>query len=364
MLNHQNNHLATYFTSLIGAAGLAFTVFAAPFPASAQSSLKGQTVNLVIGFPPGSSDDLGMRQLKPFLESHLPGKPTVAIINKPGAGGILAVNSFYQTAKGDGKTIGMFTGVTLKVAIKDKSVRFDINKMHLLGIQPTNQVTLLHKDTGVKTPADLLKVKKALLVGTSSKRAAPFTANVSFFNMLGIPHKDLTGYRGQGELLQAARAKELNVVPLAWVRYMANKEQLKKEGLLTAIYQRGYLQGDGSVVPEPALGVPTQHELIKRFAPDKVESAEYKAMTTFVGIFATGRSFWLPPSAPEDVRSMWRKALAATYGDPKYRALMKKRTKMDVVFHDPKNGRNLLNTVIDSFQDPVIRKVIDQIMAK
>jgi hypothetical protein len=87
-------------------------------------------------------------------------------------------------------------------------------------------------------------------------------------------------------------------------------------------------------------------------------------MTTFVGIFATGRSFWLPPSAPEGVRSMWRKALAATYGDPKYRALMKKRTKMDVVFHDPKNGRNLLNTVIDSFQDPVIRKVIDQIMAK
>ena len=43
---------------------------------------------------------------------------------------------------------------------------------------------------------------------------------------------------------------------------------------------------------------------------------------------------------------------------------MKKRTKMDVVFHDPDNGRKLLNTVIGSFQDPGIRKVIDQIMAK
>jgi hypothetical protein len=37
---------------------------------------------------------------------------------------------------------------------------------------------------------------------------------------------------------------------------------------------------------------------------------------------------------------------------------------MDVVFHDPENGRNLLNTVIDSFQDPVIRKVIDKIMGE
>jgi len=350
---------------LLGFFAVFVMVFVTFSPLSAAGfSLKGETVNLVIGFPPGSSDDFGMRQLAPHLQKHLPGNPTIIVVNKPGAGGILAANSFYQTAKGDGKTIGMFTGFALRVALKDKSVRFDINEMHLLGIQPTNQVTLLHKNTGVTTAADLLSVKEPLIVGTSSKQAAPFTANVSFFDMLGIPHKDLTGYRGQGEILQAMRTKELTVAPLAWTRYMAMRESIMKEGIMTAIWQRGYLQGDGSVIPEPALGVPTQHEIIEKYKPETVGTPLYRAMTAFVGLFAVTRSFWLPPKTSPEIIKVWQRAISDTYSDSGYREMIKKQTKMDVAFHNAENGQKLMEGVLSSFNDPAVRKVIDKIMGQ
>lgn len=351
--------------SIIGMMAIALMVIGMVLPSTAAAfSLKGETVSIVIGFPPGSGDDRGVRQLAPFLEKRLPGNPTVIIVNKPGAGGVLAANSFYKTTKGDGKTIGMFTGFALKLVLNDKSIHFDIDKMHLLGIQSTNQVTLVSKATGIKTAGDLLKVKEPLIVGTSSKRNAAYAANVTFLDLLGVPHKDLTGYRGAGELLQALRTKELTVSPFPWTLYMARKDSLMKEGLVTAISQRGYLKGDGSVEREPALGVPTQEEVIKKYKPEAVGTPLYKAMNFFVGLFAVTRSFWLPPETSPEIVSVWRKVLEDTYASPEFRGVIKKQTKMDVIFHNSANGRKLFDNIFTSYNDPTIRKAIKASMGE
>ncbi|MBN2059476.1 MAG: hypothetical protein JW882_03570 [Deltaproteobacteria bacterium] len=331
---------------------------------AAEFSLKGETVNIIIGFPPGSGDDVGMRQLAPFLEKHLPGNPTVIVLNKEGAGGLLAANSFYKTTKGDGKTIGMFTGFTLPLVLQDSAVQFDINKMHLLGIESTNQVMLVSKETGIETAADLLKVKSPLIVGTSSKRNAAYAANVSFLDILGVPHKDLTGYRGAAELLQAMRTKELTVAPYPWILYVARQESLKAEGFATAICQRGYLMGDGSITPEPVLGVPTQHEVIQKYKPEAVGTPAYKAMTFFVGLFAVTRSFWLPPETDPGIVNVWQRALEETYFSPEYKSVIKKQTKMDIIFHNAENGRKLFDNIFTSFNDPEIRKAITKSMGE
>jgi putative tricarboxylic transport membrane protein len=338
---------------------IAFTPLAAK-----EFSLKGETVSIVIGFPPGSGDDQGVRQLAPFLEKRLPGNPTVIVINKPGAGGVLAANSFYNTTKGDGTTIGMFTGFALKMVLKESSIRFDINKMNLLGIQSTNQVTLVSKDTGIETAADLVAFKKQLIVGTSSKLNAAYAANVSFLDILGVQHMDLTGYRGAGELLQAMRTKELTVSPFPWTLYMARKGALTKEGFVTAISQRGYLKGDGSVAREPALGVPTQDEIIRKYKPEAIGTPEHKAMTFFVGLFAVTRSYWLPPKTDPEIVTAWRRALEDAYASTEFRNMIKKQTKMDVIFHDADDGRKLFDSIIASYNDPAIRQAINKSIGK
>ena len=52
----------------------------------------GKTVDFVIGYPPGGSNDTFGRLLARHLGKHIPGKPAIVPKNQPGAGSFLAVN--------------------------------------------------------------------------------------------------------------------------------------------------------------------------------------------------------------------------------------------------------------------------------
>ena len=53
----------------------------------------GKTIDFVIGYPPGGSNDTFGRLLARHLGKHIPGKPAIVPKNQPGAGSFLAVNS-------------------------------------------------------------------------------------------------------------------------------------------------------------------------------------------------------------------------------------------------------------------------------
>lgn len=52
----------------------------------------GKTIDFVIGYPPGGSNDVLGRLVARHLGKHVPGHPTVVPKNQPGAGSFLAVN--------------------------------------------------------------------------------------------------------------------------------------------------------------------------------------------------------------------------------------------------------------------------------
>ena len=51
---------------------------------------KGKSIDLVIGYPPGGSNDTWGRILARHLGKHVPGKPNIVPKNMPGAGSFLA----------------------------------------------------------------------------------------------------------------------------------------------------------------------------------------------------------------------------------------------------------------------------------
>ena len=53
----------------------------------------GKTIDFVIGYPPGGSNDTFGRLLARHLGKHIPGKPAIVPKNQPGAGSFLAVKS-------------------------------------------------------------------------------------------------------------------------------------------------------------------------------------------------------------------------------------------------------------------------------
>ena len=58
----------------------------------ASVSFEGKTVSILIPYTVGGSADIMARQMLPFIERQIPGKPTTIIKNMPGGGGIVGEN--------------------------------------------------------------------------------------------------------------------------------------------------------------------------------------------------------------------------------------------------------------------------------
>ena len=63
---------------------------------------RGKTIDFVIGYPPGGSNDVWGRLIARHLGRHVPGKPNVVPKNMPGAGSFLAVNQIFNVLPKDG----------------------------------------------------------------------------------------------------------------------------------------------------------------------------------------------------------------------------------------------------------------------
>src|SRR5262249_25955548 len=73
-------------------------------------SLRGRTLTMVIGYPPGGGTDISGRLLASSLGSHLRGEPAVVVQNLPGADGLAAMNYFVQQVRPVGFTLAMGSG--------------------------------------------------------------------------------------------------------------------------------------------------------------------------------------------------------------------------------------------------------------
>src|SRR4051812_37396165 len=83
-------------------AALAMSTLTAAAEDSEQAFFSGKTVRLVVGFGPGGGYDLYARMLAPYLAKSL--GATVIVENRPGAGGLLALNVVY-VSPADGLTM-------------------------------------------------------------------------------------------------------------------------------------------------------------------------------------------------------------------------------------------------------------------
>jgi tripartite-type tricarboxylate transporter receptor subunit TctC len=64
---------------------------------------RGKVVRIVVGFPPGGGADVYSRVLVRHLGRFIPGNPTLAVTNMPGAGSIIAGNHIFNAGAKDGK---------------------------------------------------------------------------------------------------------------------------------------------------------------------------------------------------------------------------------------------------------------------
>ena len=171
-----------------------------------KSFFEGKTITFLVGSSAGGGTDVTARVIARHLERYIPGKPRIDVINKPGAGGLIAANELYNLKKPDGLTLStMNTGALFATAAGNDAIRFDLQKFLWVG-QAFDDAQVVYLKTS--TPYTSFEaIRKANKEGKQPKmgaQALDHTSNVVVKiveQIFGLNFQVIPGYPGTPQIL-------------------------------------------------------------------------------------------------------------------------------------------------------------------
>ncbi len=319
---------AVLWFALVATTSLAQTV---------ESFYKGKTVRFIVGFSPGGGFDTYTRAIARHIGKHIPGNPSTIVVNKTGAGSLIAANYMYSKAKADGLTIGNWIGglVLQQVMGGRAGIKFDARKFEWVGVPVTDHpVCALTRASGVTTVAAWMAATKPVKIGATAPGSSTDDIPRILRAALELPIKLVEGYKGTAKIRLAAESGEISGGCWAW-------ESVK------VTWRKGIESGE--VIPVIQSN-PQRHPDLKD-VPNANELARTDKGRQLIeaGIHnpsAITRFYSLPPGTPKDRVKALQDAFMATMSDPEFLAEAKK-ARLDI---DPKNGEQV-KKIVDSFFD-------------
>lgn len=322
-------------------------------PALAQSGknfFEGKTVTLFAGSSAGGGTDIAARLIARHLERHIPGKPTVLVVNKPGAGGMIAANELYNRSKPDGLWMStMNTGALFGIATGNDALKFDLTKFIFVGQALDEAQTVYMRSNTPYTSFDA--IRKANKEGKQPKMGAQsldHTSNVVVKivgEILGLDFQVIPGYQGTPEILLdiergALDGRSQGTGSLLGTR----KEWIEKRFIRLLATSRN--KRDSRLTD-----VPTIDELAPA-GKKHLLSALYAAENI-------GRSIVLPPGVPADRVKVLRDAFAEMTQDPQFLREGEKVGLEIGLTRGEEMNRDVENTVRDKELMGVYRKIMN-----
>jgi tripartite-type tricarboxylate transporter receptor subunit TctC len=291
-------------------AGLAICLLA--LPASAQPSVaefyKGKQVTILVGFTPGGSSSLYAQALARHMGRHLPGSPNFIVQHAPGAGGLVAANTIYNTSPRDG-TVFAITGraVAIEPLLGNKNAKFEAQKFNWIGTANVEYTTCISWHTApVKTFADLMTTE--LVVGGTGADATEVVFPKAANKMVGTKIKIVLGYHGSTEIMLAMERGELQgFCGIGWTFVKLRKSDWLRDRKINLLFQMS-LEKHPDIPQVPAL-------------IDQAKTPEDRKVFEF--LFAPqemGRPFFAPPGVPPERVKALRDAFEKTLKDPQFLA--------------------------------------------
>jgi len=276
----------------------------------------GKTINLVVGTSPGNDYDFRGRLIARHMGRHIPGEPTIASQNMPGAGGIKAANYMTSIAPKDGTTVHMImTNMMATQAMHLSGVEFDTRQFRWIGNTTSTPNVINSWHTSGITSIEQVKTKE-LIVG-----APKGTAGVVYPTLLnklaGYKFKIVTGYPGGNETnIAMERGEVLGRGSNSWASWKSTKPDWLAEKKIIILTQVGLKR-------DPELSdVPLLLELVR-------DERDRKLMTFISAETAISRALVTTPGVPAERLAALRRAFDATMKDPQFLAEAEK-AKMDI----------------------------------
>ena len=293
--------------------------------AAAQDFYSGKQVRLIVSSASGGGYDSYARLLQRHMPKHIPGKPTIVVMNMPGAGGLIAANHVANIAEKDGTVFGTFNrySAVLPLLGSDKA-KFKAEDFQWIGTTASysdnSYLLVIRAALPHKSIADLRNPDKPIHVGNTGTDVPAILKEA-----LGLNLKLVSGYKGSDEMEVAFERGEVDGHTSGYNSILSRHTEWVEKGFIRPMIQFGRIDR------LPALkDVPTARELARTPADRAlIEFAELPLLMA--------RPFAAPPGVPADRVKILRDAFTRTMADADYLADGRKQ-KLELT---PKSGEEV-----------------------
>lgn len=268
---------------------------------------RGRTVSIIVGSGAGGGFDTTARLVARHIGRHVPGAPTVIVVNMPGGGGLVAANHVFSAAPKDGTVIGLFHEAQMMNQLTGgEGVAFDLRQFNWLGSSYDDpNVCIVRSDAPVAAFTDMIGRAAPIAVGGTGPGSNTYDAPRVLAAATGASLKAVSGYPTTNDVRIGVERGEIQGMCLGWESVKSASGQWLTDG-----YARVFVQ-NGTARHRDLPDVP----LAMEFARDEA-SRTLLRLVDAPGAMA--KPFALPPGVDPARVSLMREALAATYGDPAF----------------------------------------------
>jgi tripartite-type tricarboxylate transporter receptor subunit TctC len=332
------------------ATGILFSLAMLASPAAAQDSeqafFSGKTVRFVVGFGPGGGYDTYARMLAPYLAKTL--GATVIVENRPGAGGLVALNGVY-IAPPDGLTIMIVNGTAAVYSqLTDlQGARYDLGKIgYLATLSAPPSLWTVGPHNQEKTIAQALSASRKWRWAASGPVDSLSDGAAFTCAGLKLDCQIVLGYKGSNDAALAVSRGEMDAL------------------YVTDTSANTYVQSNG-LVPLATVGqkrsrffpkLPTIFEAAK-LSPDQEWIFNFRHLAQ-----SLGRILVTPPGMTEGRLAFLEAAVKKALSDPAFLAEGDKR-QLYTDYVDGAGTRKNATSIVTAVT-PEQRKLVQDILAR
>jgi tripartite-type tricarboxylate transporter receptor subunit TctC len=313
---------------------------------SEQAFFAGKTVRFVVGFGPGGGYDSYARMLAPYLSKTL--GATVIVENRPGAGGLVALNG-VSISPPDGLTMIIVngTGAAFSQLTDQQGARYDLGKLgYVATLSAPPSVWTAGPHTQVKTIAQALKGGRKWRWAASGpvdslSDGAAFTCEA-----LKLDCQIVLGYKGSNDAALAVSRGEMDAL------------------YVTDTSANNYVQSNGLI---PLVTVGRNRSRFFRDLPTIFEAAKLNADQQWLFDFrntvqSLGRILVVPPGMTDRRLAFLEAAVQKAVTDPKFVAEGDKRQLYTDYVNAAGTRKNAMSIVTNV--TPEQKKLVQDILAR
>ncbi len=294
----------------------------AAVPAQAQDFFAGKRLTVVINYAAGGPADIDGRVFARHIGRLIPGHPTVIVQNMDGAGGQVGTNWLGEVAPKDGTVVGLLTGAAFVAAYGPRR-RSDFSALEFVASQRSTSVYYIRTDLkpGIKRPVDLAKAQGVIIGGLAADSSKDILLRLTL-DILGVPHKYVTSYRGTNAVRLALQQGEVNITSESPPAYRSVVVQsLVQPGIAIPVFYDPDWDGQKFSVPKDVegLGIPGFQELYAQAKGGSPKGPLWDAYLSIINL--TGSNFRLlafPPGTPKEAQEAMRVAVEKLGSDTGY----------------------------------------------